>query len=75
MIVNKLQLNGEKTDFVITGSTSIVKKFYISTINLVIQQQKKQHKKPTKFQKKIESELGLDPPTHFRGFLGFWAFF
>ena len=26
MIVNKLQLNGEKTDFVITGSTSLLKK-------------------------------------------------
>ena len=34
MIVNKLQLNGEKTDFVITGSTSLLKKHNISTIKV-----------------------------------------
>ena len=34
MVVNKLQLNGEKTDFVITGSTSLLKKLKISTIKV-----------------------------------------
>ena len=34
MVVNKLQLNGEKTDFVITGSTSLLKKPNISTIKV-----------------------------------------
>ena len=39
----------------------------------------KQHKKTQKnttFPKsKLKSELGLDPPTHFRVFLGFFDFF
>ena len=34
MVVSKLQLNGEKTDFVITGSTSLLKKLNISTIKV-----------------------------------------
>ena len=34
MVFNKLQLNGEKTDFVITGSTSLLKKLNISTIKV-----------------------------------------
>ena len=34
MVFNKLQLNGEKTDFVITGSTSLLKKLNISTIQV-----------------------------------------
>ena len=34
MVVNKLQLNGEKTDFVITGSTSFLKKPNISKIQI-----------------------------------------
>ena len=34
MVVNKLQLNSEKTDFVITGSTSLLKKLNISTIKV-----------------------------------------
>ena len=34
MVVNKLQLNGEKTDFVITSSTSLLKKLNISTIKV-----------------------------------------
>ena len=32
------------------------------------------HKKPQNFKKK-KYELGLDPPTHFRIFLGFFIFF
>ena len=34
MVVNKLQLKGEKTDFVLTGSTSLLKKLNISTIKV-----------------------------------------
>ena len=34
MVFNKLQLNGEKTDFVITGSTSLLKKLNISTMQV-----------------------------------------
>ena len=34
MVVNKLQLNGDKTDFVITGSTYLLKKLNISTIQV-----------------------------------------
>ena len=35
----------------------------------------KKHTKNTQIPQKIESELGLDPPTHFRVFLGFFGFF
>ena len=34
VIVNKLQLNGVKTNFVITGSTSLLKKLNMSTIKV-----------------------------------------
>ena len=34
MVVNKRQLNGEKTDFVITGSTYLLKKLNISRIQV-----------------------------------------
>ena len=34
MVVNKRQLNGEKTDFVITGSTYLLEKLSISTIQV-----------------------------------------
>ena len=34
MVVNKLQLKGEKTDFVLTSSTSLLKKPNMSTIKV-----------------------------------------
>ena len=34
MVANKIQLNGEKTDFFFTGSTSLLKKLNISTIKV-----------------------------------------
>ena len=36
---------------------------------------KKTHPKTQKINNKKESELGLDPPTNFRVFLGFFDFF
>ena len=38
-------------------------------------QHRKKQKKPQHFKEEKESQLGLDPPTHFRFFLDFFEFF